>query len=376
MKVRVLHGFALNFAVLSIASLVFPVQTFANPSDLAYCTTTRDSYVASTKKRYESQSYKGQGRSEVGLSETGFTGSTSLKLDLARTWDNFDSSQKKEYEHRNCDELLRQKGLVAVAEIRANSEVAIARLQAETQQNASNNNLEGIKDTNAANTTQTVTVSNNNLAATRDTNSANTTQVIIGEGGNLIRKILGSGDQKDTNQTMLAMAKLREQNEAKKLDNERLRLEQEANKQKQEQVQVIQDPNITLLQSWKLTPVTCSSATASISIYGKQYCTNTNDKLRATQYAYNPSTQLVQLVNPGSSQPDDSNLTMLKNMGFTITACNATSISIYVDNRWYCSIPVGAFTAGQYIYNRTIQRLQRAENRRASPSSRPSTRFR
>jgi hypothetical protein len=139
----------------------------------------------------------------------------------------------------------------------------------------------------------------------------------------------------------------------------------------------ITDPSIALLKTWKLTPVPCSSITASILIDGKEYCTNTNDKLRAAKYAYNPNTQRVQALNPVPSQPIDSNVAMLRSWKLTVTDCNhSSSLSIYIDNQRYCAIPNDKYRAGQYVYDRATRRLSNADNRTPRPRTQSSSGFR
>jgi hypothetical protein len=143
----------------------------------------------------------------------------------------------------------------------------------------------------------------------------------------------------------------------------------------------IEDPSIALLKTWKLTPVPCSSITASILIDGKEYCTNTNDKLRAAKYAYNPNTQRVQALNPVPTsqpmQPIDSNVAMLRSWKLTVTDCNhSSSLSIYIDNQRYCAIPNDKYRAGQYVYDRATKRLSNADNRTPRPRTQSSSGFR
>jgi PDZ domain len=216
-RVNVFRRFALYSVILPITTLGLPVEAFALTSDTAYCATTRDSYVASSKKRFESQSYEGKGNAGAGIGKTGISVGGGGEYNWDREWDNFDSSQKREYEQKNCDELLRQKGLVTVAEIRANSELAIARLQEETKRYVSDNS-EATKRY----------VSDNNLEGTKNTNSAGTTQTGIVEGVRLFRTIIGSGDNRDTNKTTLEVEKIRAET-ALKMKEMELRQQQAAN---------------------------------------------------------------------------------------------------------------------------------------------------
>jgi hypothetical protein len=62
------------------------------------------------------------------------------------------------------------------------------------------------------------------------------------------------------------------------------------------------DPNLSLIQSWELTPTSCTSGgqVVTIMIDSKQYCVNSHPDLTARSYQYNRSTNQLEIL---SSQP-------------------------------------------------------------------------
>ncbi|WP_416233576.1 DUF1565 domain-containing protein [Cronbergia sp. UHCC 0137] len=66
------------------------------------------------------------------------------------------------------------------------------------------------------------------------------------------------------------------------------------------------DPNLALIQSWQLTPISCVSGSQVITIMidNKQYCVNPHPALTAKNYQYNRSTgKLKALASPQSNPP-------------------------------------------------------------------------
>lgn len=68
------------------------------------------------------------------------------------------------------------------------------------------------------------------------------------------------------------------------------------------------DPNLAMIQSWGLTVTNCSSSAVSISMDGKQYCTNAANWLNAGRYQYiraedrlEPMYQLSQPLNTNTN---------------------------------------------------------------------------
>ena len=62
------------------------------------------------------------------------------------------------------------------------------------------------------------------------------------------------------------------------------------------------DPNLALIQSWELTPISCTSGgqIVTIMIDSKQYCVNSHPDLTARSYQYNRSINQLEIL---SSQP-------------------------------------------------------------------------
>jgi hypothetical protein len=199
-------------------------------------------------------------------------------------------------------------------------------------------------------------IESGNWTAVQIANSNNTTTVVTKVVDKVVEVIIG--DRKATSEERIA----------------------KRNAERDEKIAEINAGNvksIALLKSWELTPVPCSSITASILIDGKEYCTNTNNKLRAARYIYNSDTQRVQPLNPVPSQSIDTNVAMLRSWKLTVTDCNySSSLSISIDNKRYCAIPNGKYQAGQYVYDRATKRLSNADNRTPRPRTRSSSGFR
>ncbi|HCF28520.1 MAG TPA: hypothetical protein DEV81_15270 [Cyanobacteria bacterium UBA11049] len=78
------------------------------------------------------------------------------------------------------------------------------------------------------------------------------------------------------------------------------------------------DPNLAMIQSWGLKVTTCNDSVVSISMDGKQYCTNPASWLNAGRYQYiraedrlEPMHQLSQPLNANTNsqvKPGDSNI--------------------------------------------------------------------
>ncbi len=74
----------------------------------------------------------------------------------------------------------------------------------------------------------------------------------------------------------------------------------------------LRDPNLVLLESWGLTPVSCGSSVVSIAMGTTKYCTNPTNWLTAGEYTYDSATNRLTSVSPSAqngssgSSPDSN----------------------------------------------------------------------
>lgn len=338
---------------------------------LQFCTSTRNELIDNTRKRVESQDYSASGSVEVSLKK--LSGSAEFKAQIKRGWESFDHNIKQQYENRNCEEVMRQWGAVSIADIQANASIAVEKLE-----------LEGNKY--SEDTKRIIGTAQEQTK--REINSGDTTRTIITTGAGILGTIFSGGNEVEKERIRAATEKkrLEQELEIAKLRNEteklrilgnapgaaeRRLIEQEPSSQARAPGVLGNDPGLALIQSWGLASVSCSAATASIDISGKQYCANATDKLVAGRYAYNPATRRLQRVDPlpAPAQPSDPNVTLLRSWGLAITSCNSSDTFIYMDNQRYCTIASGKFQKGQYVYDRAANRLRRVESSTPRSSS-------
>ncbi len=431
MYVFLMSTLSLANSMLSAQAVKEPPQELGN-----FCLTTRNEYVENVRKAYESQDYKGSTEADVSIID--LSGKGKGEVDLKRTWDNFDSNKRREYNSKNCDEVMKQWGAVSIAEINANASVAIKKMDVE--QNKYSENTKRILAKYSEGTKRKLGLEEQKTQQQRSSNDTNATIVtVVAKGaGDIVKSTqdlekvkINSDTQRKRNEQKLAIEKLKADNqlaiEKLKADSqlaiEKLKAEQKVmtatsnndpnlakkNEQKLEieklradnQLEIEKlkadnqlaieklkaeqkamtatsnnDPNLALIQNWGFSITQCSAVTVLISIDGKQYCINATDKLVAgQQYAYNRSNNRFQPVNSTPIQPNDPNLTLLKSWGLTATTCNLSKTFIYIDKRLYCITASVNIREGSYTYNRTTKRLQMAENKSYRPSSQQSSGF-
>ena len=310
------------FATLSLITVV-PAQAASPPPQqlVNFCSTVRDEYTENVRKRYESQRYQGKGGAGASISlKNGLSFGGNGSYDWQRTWDNFDSNKKHQYASKNCDEVLKQWGQVSIAEIQADAEKAIARMKLEgnkysedTKRIIAGFNLEAIninaktnlrvEELRQAGKIEEAKILSDALQRKIEAQEKGMTDRVKIETEALIamnksdnalelRKVeLSAAVAKRQSFNKLAGTSLGElvkffggKDEVKK---EKIRADVRI-KEIEAQIKIEElraknnaDPNLVMIQNWGLTVTTCSGSVVSISMDGKQYCTNVANWLNA-----------------------------------------------------------------------------------------------
>jgi hypothetical protein len=99
-----------------------------------------------------------------------------------------------------------------------------------------------------------------------------------------------------------------------------------------------------------LISVPCGSPDlAVIKIGAETRCTTGYPK---GVYVYDFTTNTLK-----AEQAADPNLAMLQSWGLTTTTCSNSAVSILIDGKQYCTNPANWLSAGYYIYDRAVDRL-------------------
>lgn len=301
---------------------LFPDRGRSQPSPdfLAFCSTVRDEYISNFKHKYQNQRYSGSGGAGFRINfKDGFDAGGKGSYDWQRTWDETNSNQKSEYESKNCDEVLKQWGQVSVAEIQANAQEAIARIQNEgykygedTKRLVADIELEGLKDTN--NTAQNIATTNanaaQNITATNASASqniaktqarANTTSAIVNSLGTVIGNSITSSNNKK--QQQLA-AQIERERIAADLEKARIAAQIEREKLIASNSSDVSSVD-RLLAQWNWTRVSCSPSSVFISgLSNESVCVSPTNLFPPGEYAYDRATnQLVLLNYPPPTNP-------------------------------------------------------------------------
>ena len=114
------------------------------------------------------------------------------------------------------------------------------------------------------------------------------------------------------------------------------------------------DPNVELIKSWEVINVSCTSGgmVVSIIIDNKKYCVLPHPSLMSKGYRYNWAT--------GRLEPVDANLELIKSWELTDVSCNSGEkvVSIMIDNKKYCVLPLPSLMSKGYRYNRRTGKLE------------------
>lgn len=259
------------FAMMFLMSMSNYVPSVAanplnlNQADLAFCSQSVANYAKAVRSSSSSSSsgYGGVGYGIVGVN-AGYSDSSS-----SRYKENIES----QFRSRNCDALLNASSRVTIAQIKANADVAIAQLNAESQQYDSDTQrliaslqLQGVVNTNQTNLAGIVDTNATNVQVAGINANASTTNTLIGAIGGIIQtSIVASAQNNQPTQ--------------------------------QQSPPPVSDPPVTdsrvaMIQSWGFTLAKCSSSTARISIDGqKALCVLPVNGIKSGQrYSHNSET--------------------------------------------------------------------------------------
>ncbi|MGI0485854.1 hypothetical protein ACN4EK_10485 [Pantanalinema rosaneae CENA516] len=346
---------ACKFLLLSFTLGAFPNPAIAqlNPNMQAFCAQVRDSYVSEVSKRLETQHYQGYSKGKGGIGAfdgVGVGGGAEFSYDWQRTWDNFNNTQKRDYQSKNCDEVLRQWGQISIAQIRTNAETAIAKMQLESHKYS-----EDTRKVLAQIDFESAKVHSQTLVRIEELRQASRLEEakILAESG---ERMLKTQQQGETERLQIEKQALMEMNRANnvldlkkaqldasvrkqqtltdllqqgvkghfELEKEReitrreiKKLELEIAKLQQQQPTspvLSNDPNLALLKNWGLTSVPCGGSVVSILIEGKEYCTNAAAWLSTGIYRYDQTADRLEpisqpgppLINPQLTHQDES----------------------------------------------------------------------
>jgi len=342
----------------SNVSLVQANPLKLNSSDLAFCSQSVASYakaVQSSSSNTSSDSFGGS----IGIPIDG------LPFSLGANTATSNSSSRQYMENianqsksRNCDELLRQYGLVTIAEIQANASVAIARLQTEAQKYDSDTQrviaslqLEAVKDTN---TTSRDIAKDTNITALKiaeSTNTASTTNTIVGAIGQVLTTAIATSNNQQPQQPPSVAT-----------------------------TTSIQGDSTDPIRSMGFTPTNCNPSSAIIAIGSQGYCVQPDRGLQSgMKYAYNSQTNSLSLLSVPSVNPPtvttppsgvtDSRIALIQSWGFTLSRCSSTTAKISIDGQnALCVVPTNGLKPGQrYSYNSATGSFKRI------PSATPVT---
>jgi hypothetical protein len=145
------------------------------------------------------------------------------------------------YAAKNCDMLLQQAGQVTIADINANKDVAIARIQ--------NEGYKYSEDTRRI-------IAGMGLEAHKDDNKTQRMGIIGGIGAQIATALIGAGVEKRRIEASVQIASL------------------------------TADPNLALLQKWGLQQIPCVTNGVAILINDKKFCTQSTHWLATGTYRY------------------------------------------------------------------------------------------
>lgn len=351
--------FLLTLLSLEITISSTSVLTQPSPDFLVFCSNVRDQYISNTKQKYQNQRYSGSGSAGAGIDfKQGFKLGGKGNYNWQRTWDEMESNQKSEYTNKNCDEALRQWGLVSIAEIQANAQEAIERIKLEggkysedTKRIVADINLEVVKaETDAAqNIAKTqadadkyIAASNNsaqmhnvdiinntkrdvarteadaaqNIAKTQA--RANTNSAIIGNVGAIVgNSIISSNNRRQQK----INAEIEKQKIEAELEKARLAAQIEREKLATSNIGIssLSSPVDQLLAQWQWTRIACFPGAVFIDgLSNETICISPTNNLSIGHYAYDRnSNQLIPMnatslnyskpvIYPIPSKPDYS----------------------------------------------------------------------
>ena len=329
------YGFLL--ATLSVVTAKVPVQAVTPPDQrlVSFCSTVRDEYLSTVRKRYESQSYEGAGSAGANISfrnGLGFRGDGSYDWD--RTWDNLDQTKKQEYSSKNCDEVLKQWGAVSIEEIRADAEKAIARMRQESDKYS--------EDTKRI-------IAGFNLEAI---NINATTRVRIEE-------LQQAGRIEEAK--ILADALQRKIEVQEKGMTDRVRIETDA------LIAMNKADNAVELRKAELSAAVASRQSLHTLIRGGLEGLVTyfgsradveKEKIRADVRIREIEAQIK--IAEMQARNSDPNLTLIQSWGLTTTTCQGPVVTIVMDGKQYCTQVTGWLNTGVYTYIRAEDRLESA----------------
>jgi len=371
MKKITLASFLLVLTHVSLAN-ANPLKL--NSNDLAFCSQSVANYAKSLQSSSSNTSSDSVGGS-IGVPIEG------IPLSIGGNYGTSNSSSSKYMEQianqsksRNCDELLRQKGLVTIAQIQANASVAIAKLQADVQKYDSNTQrviaslqLSAVENTNAAQVAIAQDTNAAQVAITNSNNSASTTNTIVGAIGQVLTTAIATSNSNNQQSQQPASVTTNPPN--------------------------IQGDNTDPIRSWGFTPTNCNPSSAIIAIGSQGYCVQPERGLQSgMKYAYNSQTNRLSLLSTPSVNPptvtipppdvSDSRIALIQSWGFTLSRCSSTTARISIDGQnALCVLAANGLKPGQrYSYSSATGSFKRipsatiTDTVRTTPTQVPSVR--
>lgn len=338
------------------------LQNFLNdPNNLQWCRNDVGRYAKQIyDQRQQNSASNYQSSSGGGLNVSlpiegipvGFGGNANSSDSISKSSNsssNYSQQESSEYQRRNCDAVLKTMGDVTIAEINANKEMALAKIQANVQVygidaattvalNTNNTNLAIVKDTNQT-----------NLAIANVTANAGTNNTLIGTIGGVLSTAIAASNAAPQQPPSVITA-----------------------------TPNIQGINTTdPIRSMGFTPTNCNPSSAIIAIGSQGYCVQADRGLQSgMKYAYNSQTNSLSLLSvPSINTPTintptvttppvgvtDSRIALIQSWGFTLSRCSSTTAKISIDGqKALCVVPANGLKPGQkYSYNSETRSFKR-----------------
>jgi hypothetical protein len=235
--------------------LLSTTPAFASPmgltsQDMAFCAAVRDNQLREATTQNSAKNW-GANLSINIFSALGGGGSGGVNSSSTSTASrNF---EMQNYAAKNCDMLLQQAGQVSIADINANKDVAIARIQNEGHKYS--------EDTKRI-------IASMGLQAHKDDNKTQRIGIFGGIGAQIATALIGAGVEKRRIEATVQIAS------------------------------ITADPNLALLQKWGLQQIPCMANGVAILIDDKKFCTQPTNWLTAGTYRYNRAGDQLEAANP------------------------------------------------------------------------------